>query len=178
MGIYRFPHMLDNFPSHANIGQQNLISTTPLSAFIYIYIYIYLLCFGKVFPLHYGLHDINTIFQPNLGSALLAQSHLLGDFITPSVDPQTQTLAMLPIVRFGVDVVRIFVSMGGQEQLKRPPRSFLPHNFYEGSAMAIEYPRTGITYQLSLYIQLAQLCQTREVQIKPRTYQDQAKTKV
>ena len=52
--LYYFPHMLYSFPSHVNIGQKNLISATPLSAFIYIYIYIYiyLLCLAKVFPLH------------------------------------------------------------------------------------------------------------------------------
>ena len=36
MGLYRFPHMLYRFPSDANIGQQNLVSATVLSAFIYI----------------------------------------------------------------------------------------------------------------------------------------------
>ena len=48
--LYYFPHMLYSFPSYVNIGQQNLISATPLSAF-HIYIYI---CYAlkKVFPLH------------------------------------------------------------------------------------------------------------------------------
>ena len=141
MGLYNFPHMLYNFPSHANIGQQNLISTTPLFAFIYIYIYIYLQCLEKVFPLHQGLHDTYTLFEPNPGSALLAQSHLFGDFFTPFADAQTQTSVVLPIVRFGVDFVGTSGSMGGQEQLKRPSRSFLPHNFNEGKGMVIETPQ-------------------------------------
>ena len=172
MGLYRFPHMLYSFPSHANIGQQNLISSAPLSTFIYVFA-----VFGKDFALHYGLHDIYTFFELNPGSTLLAQSHLFRDFITPSVDAQTKTSIVLPIVRFGANVVGTSGSMGGQEYLKRPPRSFLLHNFHEGSSMAIEYPRIGTTYQLSLCIQLAQLCQTREDQVKPRAHQDQVKPK-
>ena len=50
MGLYNFPHMLYNFPSHANIGQQSLIYATPLPL-SYIYIYIYIYCsLKKSFP--------------------------------------------------------------------------------------------------------------------------------
>ena len=67
------------------------------------------------------MHDIYTIFELKLGSALLAQSHFFGDFITPFADAQKHTSTVLPIVRFGVDVIGTFGSMGGQELLKRPP---------------------------------------------------------
>ena len=55
-------------------------------------------------------------------------------------------MAMLPIVRFGANVVGTSGSMGGQELLKRPLQSFLPHNFHEERSMAIEYPKTRTTY--------------------------------
>ena len=101
------------------------------------------------------MHDIYTLFESNPGSALLVLSHLFGDFITPSADAQAHTSVVVPIVRFRANVVGTSGSMGGQELLKRPPRSFLPHNFHERRGMAIEYPRIRTTYQLSLCIQLA-----------------------
>ena len=51
IGLYSFPHMLYRFSSHANIGQQNLISATPLSAF-HIHIYYAL---KKPFPFTAGI---------------------------------------------------------------------------------------------------------------------------
>ena len=102
--------------SHANIGQQNLISSTPLSAF-----HIYLLCFGKVIPRHYELHDIctllNQIWAPHCWRSLTS----FRNFFTASVGVWTKTSIVLPIVSFGADVVRTSRSMGGQEQLKRSP---------------------------------------------------------
>ena len=121
--LYCFPHMLYSFPSHANIGQQNLIFATPLSAF---HIYIYLLCFEEVFPLHYELHGIYTFSSQTWASHCWRSLISSGDFITPSVGVWIKTLAVLPIVTFGADVVGTTGSMGGQEQLKRPLRSFLP----------------------------------------------------
>ena len=41
--------------------------------------------------------------------------------VTPSVDAWTEIVAVLPIVRFGANVVGTSGSMGGQELLKRPP---------------------------------------------------------
>ena len=59
------------------------------------------------------MHDIYTLSELNLSFVLLALSHLFGDFITPFADAQTQTSAMLLIVRFGVDFVGTFGSIGG-----------------------------------------------------------------
>ena len=108
---------------------------------------------------------------------MLAQSHHFGDLITLSVHAQTKTTTVLPIVRFEANVVGTSGSIGGQELLKRPLQSFLTHNFHKGRRIAIEYPRTRTTYQLSPCIQLAQLCQTHEDQIKPKANKDQAKPK-
>jgi len=61
------------------------------------------------------LHDIYTLFELNPGFALLALSHLFGDFITLSTDAQTHIMTVLPIVRLGADVVATSGSMGGLE---------------------------------------------------------------
>ena len=64
----------------------------------------------------YYLFSLRAFFLQNV----LASSHLFGYFITPSVDVWMETSIMLPIVRFGVDVIGTSGSIGGQELLKRP----------------------------------------------------------
>ena len=110
--------------------------------YISIYFHIYI-CYvwKKSFPF---IKDCMTYipFLSQTRAPHFWRSHISLGISSPHLQmPRYKHRWCYPQLDSGADFVGTFGSMGGQEQLKRPPRSFRPHNFHKGRGMVIKSPQ-------------------------------------